>query len=109
MRHLLTFILRWWQNPFVAKALAGKAKRDSKSGGIITDGHLQVKQEDDVLLPDVYALGDCAILEGTSYPATAQVASQKAVWLAKRFNKDDLEHQQFTYKDLGVMAYIGNW
>ena len=96
-------------NPFVEKALTGKVKRDSKSGGVLTDGRLQVKKEDETLVPDVYALGDCAIMEGTSYPATAQVASQKAGWLAKRFNKGDIEQQTFTFKDLGVMAYIGNW
>lgn len=30
------------------------------------------------------------------------------MWLAKRFNKGDIESNEFTYKDLGVMAYIGN-
>lgn len=96
-------------NPFVDKALAGKIKRDDRSGGILTNGRLQIKREDDSVIPDVYAIGDCAVLEGTSYPATAQVASQKAGWLAKRFNKGDVEQHHFTYKNLGVMAYIGNW
>ena len=94
-------------NPFVAKALAGKVKRHHKSGGVLTNGRLQVKQEDNGVVRDVYALGDCGILEGTEYPATAQVASQEAGWLAKRLNKGDIEHNNFTYKDLGVMAYIG--
>ncbi|GAB1731670.1 hypothetical protein NU195Hw_g4714t1 [Hortaea werneckii] len=96
-------------NPFVEKALESKVKRHPKSHGIMTNDRLQAKDPNDKIIPDVYALGDCAILEGTSYPATAQVASQKATWLAKRFNKGDLEKQGFTYKDLGVMAYIGNW
>lgn len=96
-------------NPFVEKALESKVKRHPKSQGIMTNDRLQVKDANDKVIPDVYALGDCAILEGTSYPATAQVASQKATWLAKRLNKGDLEKQGFTYKDLGVMAYIGNW
>ncbi|KAI7616138.1 FAD/NAD(P)-binding domain-containing protein [Hortaea werneckii] len=96
-------------NPFVEKALESKVKRHPKSHGIMTNDRLQAKDPNDKVIPDVYALGDCAILEGTSYPATAQVASQKATWLAKRFNKGDLEKQGFTYKDLGVMAYIGNW
>ena len=96
-------------DPFFAKALAGKVKRHGKSAGMLTNDRLQAKREDDSIVKDVYALGDCAILEGTSYPAIAQVASQKATWLAKRLNRGDIEQYGFTYKDLGVMAYIGNW
>ncbi|KXT10117.1 hypothetical protein AC579_9710 [Pseudocercospora musae] len=95
-------------NPFVEKALKGKVKQHEKSHGILTNERLQVKGTTDKPIRDVYALGDCAILEGTSYPATAQVASQKAYWLAKRLNKGDIEHKKFNYRDLGVMAYIGN-
>ncbi|KKY26528.1 putative external nadh-ubiquinone oxidoreductase mitochondrial precursor [Diplodia seriata] len=61
------------------------------------------------ILEDVYALGDCGTIENTAYPATAQVANQKAVWLAKRLNHGDIESQSFTWKNMGVMAYIGNW
>lgn len=43
------------------------------------------------------------------WPATAQVASQKAGWLAKRLNKGDIETKSFAFKDMGVMAYLGNW
>ncbi|KAK5123871.1 hypothetical protein LTR85_002067 [Meristemomyces frigidus] len=98
-------------NPFVEKALDSKVKRHPRSHGILTNDKLEAKRnsDDDSTVPDVYALGDCAILEGTAYPATAQVASQKATWLAKRFNKGDLHKNGFTYKDLGVMAYVGNW
>lgn len=96
-------------NPFVEKALDGKVKRHEKMGGVMTNDRLQAKKPDDSVVPNVYALGDCAILEGTSYPATAQVASQKAIWLAKRLNKGDIERQGFRYQDLGVMAYVGNW
>lgn len=95
-------------NPFVQNGLQDKVKKHERSGSILTNERLQVKDKNDRPIEDVYALGDCAILEGTAYPATAQVASQKAVWLAKRFNKGDIESQEFTYKNLGVMAYIGN-
>ncbi|EDU44668.1 external NADH-ubiquinone oxidoreductase 2, mitochondrial precursor [Pyrenophora tritici-repentis Pt-1C-BFP] len=118
-------------------------KKDAKSGSIITDDHLRVKlvpessfsdSKDsknasiEAIHPDVFALGDCGIIESTSYPATAQVASQKAFWLAKRFNKADINSdidpqpspassslnpttttKGFTYRDLGTLAYIGNW
>lgn len=95
-------------NPFVEHALKDKVKKHSKTGGILTDGRLQAKDSHDQPVPGVYALGDCATLEDTAYPATAQVASQKAYWLAKRMNKGDLEVSEFKYKDLGIMAYIGN-
>lgn len=93
-------------NPFVEK-LADTVKHDPKSAAILTDDRLRVKHQDDTVYKDVFALGDCAVLEGTKYPATAQVASQKAGWLAKRLNRGDLDTKGFTYKDLGVMAYTG--
>lgn len=100
-----------------SSSIKWEVKRDAKSGSVITDDRLRVilepqddqKGETRAVMQDVYALGDCAILEGSSYPATAQVASQKAEWLAKRLNRGDLEKAGFTWKNLGVMAYIGNW
>lgn len=97
--------------------LLWKIKKDQKTGSVITDSRLRVKlvgekdgdQKPEAILKDVFALGDCAIVEGTSYPATAQVASQKAYWLSKRLNKGDIEKAGFTWKNMGVMAYIGNW
>ncbi|KAH6851401.1 pyridine nucleotide-disulfide oxidoreductase-domain-containing protein [Alternaria rosae] len=98
-------------------------KKDPKSGSIITDDHLRVKlipstseqseeSTQEAIHPSVFALGDCGIIESTTYPATAQVASQKAFWLAKRLNKGDISPSSskgFTYRDLGTLAYIGNW
>ncbi|KAF2769842.1 FAD/NAD(P)-binding domain-containing protein [Teratosphaeria nubilosa] len=99
-------------NPFVEKALDGRVKKHEKSGSLLTNERLQAKRPgtEGRVVKDVFALGDCAIEEGTMYPATAQVANQKATWLAKRLNKGDLESSTgFSYKDLGVMAYVGNW
>jgi NADH dehydrogenase len=61
-------------------------------------------------LRDVFAIGDCSVIEGKQYPATAQVANQKARWLAKRLNKNDLygETSRFTFRNLGIMAYLGS-
>jgi hypothetical protein len=108
-------------------------KKDSKSGSVITDNHLRVKlvpadnpsssSTIEAINPDVFALGDCGIIESTTYPATAQVASQKAFWLAKQLNKATPpntnttttstsslpDSKGFTYRDLGTLAYIGNW
>ncbi len=92
-------------------------EKHPKTGAIITDDRLRVvlqanapeEEKPRAILKDVYALGDCAVIENTMYPATAQVASQKAKWLAKRLNKGDLDRAGFQFHDLGVMAYIGNW
>ena len=92
-----------------------------KTGSIVTDDHLRVLLQagspvssDDgrsiqATMPDVHALGDCGQIQGTSLPATAQVANQKAIWLAKRLNKGDLETENFNYRNLGTMAYLGGW
>lgn len=96
-------------NPFVEKHMQGKVALHGKTSGILTDDRLRAKRPDGSVMENVHAVGDCAVLEGTAYPATAQVASQKAGWLAKRLNKGDLEANGFTYKNLGVMAYVGNW
>jgi NADH dehydrogenase FAD-containing subunit len=67
-------------------------KKDKKAGRVMTDGHLRVLQpsekEEGVqrVVNDVYAIGDCSVIEGDELPSTAQVASQKGNWLRKRLN-----------------------
>lgn len=106
------------QNPLVGQLAEqdieghGKIFKDSKTGGITTDDHLRVlvKKPDGEpkVLPNVYALGDCAVIQGKPLPATAQVASQQAVWLGRRLNKNDLELTEgFKFKNWGTMAYLG--
>lgn len=104
-----------------AESADWRIKENPKSGAIITNDRLRVimqpaGQEDGgkddkarAIMKDVFALGDCAMMEDTMYPATAQVANQKARWLAKHLNRGDVDMRGFTYKDLGVMAYVGNW
>lgn len=111
-------------DPSLTTTIQWKVKKHARSGSIITDDRLRVKLEPSTattatttanlqtlsaIHPDVFALGDCGIIQDTSYPATAQVASQKALWLTKRLNAGDLHKTSFTYKDLGTLAYIGNW
>ncbi|KIW03052.1 uncharacterized protein PV09_05703 [Verruconis gallopava] len=99
-------------------------KKHPRTGGLVTDRRLRLvlqpkeRLEEDsrvneetsrAVIRDVYALGDCATIENTMFPATAQVASQKAEWLAKRLNKGDIDKHSFQFKNLGVMAYLGNW
>jgi NADH dehydrogenase len=108
-------------------------KKDSKSGGVITDRNLRVimqrKDGNDgerqvlkvselffgykiylmLRSQDVFALGDCANVEGTAHPATAQVASQKAEWLARSLNAGEFSDSGFLWNNMGVMAYLGDW
>jgi NADH dehydrogenase FAD-containing subunit len=90
-------------------------KKDSKTGAIITNERLQIILEasngakgNTATLKEVYALGDCGSIQGTGFPATAQVAAQKAEWLGKHLNKGDADKSLFQWNNMGIMAYIGN-
>lgn len=107
-----------------------------KSGGLVVDDFLRVRvapecvsdestiagkdqrpaaPKDKDILPDVYAIGDCAVLESDGLPATAQVASQQAKYLGKALNKRSSSHEgsgspkPFHFRNLGTLAYIGSW
>ena len=91
-------------------------KKSPRTGSVVTNNQLRVVLEPGaqdnksrIVMKDVYALGDCGMVEDTLYPATAQVANQKALWLAKRLNRGDIEKEHFSFRNMGVMAYIGNW
>ncbi len=64
--------------------------------------------------PDLYAIGDCACMEGKHFPATAQVAMQSGKYLARLLNASAKSHKPrehykpFQYKHLGMLAYIGD-
>jgi NADH dehydrogenase FAD-containing subunit len=124
-------------NPFVRKALdrlheypsqsaeitTGEARRadqkqwiierDAKTGSILVDDRLRVQiqtqsKEREAVMKDVWAVGDVARIASGALPATAQVANQQALWLAKRLNKDDLSTQTFGFRNLGIMTYVGD-
>ena len=98
-----------------------------KTGAIVVDTRLRVQLSSQTTTPasnssqdpqkpasiatlkDVFALGDNATIKDHSLPATAQTASQQALWLAKRLNAGDLESAHFTFKNMGIMAYLGDW
>jgi hypothetical protein len=123
-------------NPSPSQPTKWKVQKHPKTGSIITDTHLRIQlvpqspissssspsssseeEGKDGLTathPSIFALGDCASIPHTSYPATAQVASQQALWLAKALNATSRDtsissRPAFSYKDLGTLAYIGNW
>lgn len=59
---------------------------------------------------NIYALGDCTVIEENPLPATSQVAQQQGKYLAKaltrRARKESVE--PFQYKHLGMLAYVGD-
>lgn len=104
--------------------------KDARTGGIVTNASLQVQlqgptQQGELggdgggdggtttttTLKDVYATGDCASVQGSKYPATAQVAAQQAVYLAKQLNsnQDGPDSRPFRFHNWGVMTYLGGW
>lgn len=99
-------------------------KKNQKTGAIVVDDHLRVQIQvspsspvanaDSIPPPvtasmtDVFALGDNAVLENANLPVTAQTANQQAMWLGKRLNKGDIESQTFSFKNMGVMTYLGS-
>lgn len=113
------------QNPLVGRMLnseiegMGRIAKDRKTGGIITDDHMRVQIESPdsdgnngtTTLPDVFAIGDCSVMPDQPLPATAQVASQQALYLSKRFNAGDANGNDvgFKFRNLGMMAYLGSW
>ncbi|OAA48146.1 Pyridine nucleotide-disulfide oxidoreductase, FAD/NAD(P)-binding domain protein [Beauveria brongniartii RCEF 3172] len=120
---LLVWSTGLMQNPLVAKLLEqdipglGRIVKDARTGGIMTDGHMRVLTGPEEAggdgprkpLPDVYAIGDCAVQEEHRLPATAQVASQQATWLGKRINNGDMDTAaEFKFRNWGAMAYLGS-
>lgn len=62
-------------NPLVASI--SDIKKDPKTHSLITNDHLEALDIDGKPIPEILAIGDAAMAEGTSLPATAQVANQK--------------------------------
>lgn len=99
-------------------------EKNCKTGAIVVDDHMRVQLQTKVPEPeegqnpaqptsraymqDVFALGDNANVRNSTMPATAQVASQQAVWLGKHLNTGTVAMQNFAFKNLGVMTYLGN-
>ncbi len=59
---------------------------------------------------DIYALGDCAVVDGLPLPATAQVAQQEGRYLAREIKALGAGKvvKPFEYRSLGMLAYVGN-
>jgi NADH:ubiquinone reductase (non-electrogenic) len=77
---------------------------------ILTDDKLQILRPDGCPIPDAFALGDAADIEGKSLPMLAEVALQKGEYLANIFNNFSTSTQtpQFDYKSTATIAYLGS-
>lgn len=112
------------KNPEDVESEKWMIEKHPKTGAIIVDDRLRIQLHSAIpptkegqeppppasaaTMTDVFALGDNAMIRDAALPATAQTAAQQAIWLAKRLNKGDLEQQHFSFKNLGIMTYLGN-
>lgn len=74
---------------------------------IMTDQYLHVLDKNKEPLADVYALGDAADIKKYFLPTTAEVAVQKAEYLASILNKGTDGQKLFEYSQKPLVAYIG--
>lgn len=107
----------WSTGNKVTELVDGLQCKKAESGlpRILTDDFLRVKSagakgDSDEFIPDVYALGDAADIEGASLPTTAEVACQKANWLATAINRefDEDRVRPFEYRQAAIVAYLGH-
>lgn len=91
-------------------------KRHPKTGGLIVDSKFRVQlttpsskssSPTEATMSDVFAIGDVSSFAPNPLPATAQVANQEGKWLGKRLNSGDIESKSFSFRNLGVMTYLG--
>lgn len=80
-------------------------KKSERLPRILTDSRLRVKRKDGTVMDGVYALGDAADIEKEELPTTAEVAVQKAKYLARSLNIDS--SNAFKYKTKPLVAYVG--
>lgn len=78
-----------------------------KKGKIITNSFFKVMAVNG-FHDNVYAMGDCAAIDGYDLPATAQVAEQIGLFMAKYMNKEMSLINPFKFKNFGMLAYIGD-
>ncbi|KAG9308297.1 NDE1, mitochondrial external NADH dehydrogenase [Chiua virens] len=87
-------------------------EKHERSQSLLTNEHLNVITKDGRIDPDVWAIGDAAIIKTAVLPATAQVANQKAKYMVNKLNSivKEREHTKpFKFHDLGSLAYLGDW
>ncbi|XP_065839056.1 uncharacterized protein [Oscarella lobularis] len=82
----------------------------TKQSQILVDNCLHVKGDSS---GSIFALGDCASVEGDVMPPTAQVAERQGRYLAKALSSyaDNKESHvvPFKFRNSGMLAYVGGW
>ncbi|GAD97629.1 disulfide oxidoreductase, putative [Paecilomyces variotii No. 5] len=76
---------------------------------ILTDDHLNVFSPDGVVIPNAFAMGDAADIDGGELPTTAEVAIQKADYLIKLLNSNGKASAPFLYRQRSLVTYTGRW
>ncbi|KJK62553.1 Pyridine nucleotide-disulfide oxidoreductase [Aspergillus parasiticus SU-1] len=76
---------------------------------ILTDDRLCVVGTNGAIVPGAYAIGDAADIDNASLPATAEVAVQKATYLARAINSaaSGQTIAPFTYHQRPLVTYTG--
>lgn len=74
-------------------------------GRLLTDDYLRIEGH-----PEIYAVGDCAAVSGTFYPATGQLAQSQGKYLATTLNRMARERtvKPFSFLNKGMLAYVGS-
>ncbi|EJD00157.1 FAD/NAD-binding domain-containing protein [Fomitiporia mediterranea MF3/22] len=97
-------------NPLIQSI--AEIEKDGKTGSLLTDNHLRVIKKDGSISENIWAIGDCAIIQDELLPATAQVASQKAKYVTRVLNRlvrDRPTEEPFQFRNRGSLAYLGDW
>jgi len=97
-------------NPLI-EGLQGVSKSNK---AVFTNSSLHVLDDKDQAMKDVWAIGDCAMVQDVApLPATAQVANQKAAYVSNTLNAlakgRTPRDEKFEFKSKGNLAYIGDW
>jgi NADH:ubiquinone reductase (non-electrogenic) len=84
--------------------VAGLDVPKDRAQRLLTDACFRVAGRD-----DLFAVGDCAVIDGNPLPPTAQAAQQAGTHLARVLNSmaKGAEPAPFEYKHQGMLAYIG--
>ncbi|KAG6891257.1 hypothetical protein C0995_008509 [Termitomyces sp. Mi166 len=97
-------------NPLISSIT--EVKKHDKAICLLTNNNLNAINNNGTVNEDVWVIGDCGIIDGEPLPATAQVAAQKGKYLSKvlnRISKDQPLSKAFEFKNLGSLAYVGDW
>ncbi|MFA5404809.1 MAG: FAD-dependent oxidoreductase [Ignavibacteria bacterium] len=78
-----------------------------KKGKVFVNEFFRVKKSDDYFYDNIFAVGDCTHMIAGELPATAQVAQQQGFYLSKVFNVGLENYKPFKFKNIGMLAYIG--